>query len=61
MPRYLARVVGIVPPPVNGEPSKEYPVPIASRLIDFVCDDELGENDEVDITIRVIDARKLPA
>ena len=55
MPRYLADIIGTVPPPVDGVPSPETPEPAATPLLDFHAPASAGlsPGDTVDVTGRV--------
>lgn len=62
MPRYLADIIGTVPPPVDGCPSLEAPEPAATPLLDFHAPASAGlvEGDTVDVTVRVVIRAALP-
>ena len=62
MPRYLADILGTVPPPVDGVPSQETPEPMATVLLDFHAPASAGlaEGDVVDVTVRVKIRAALP-
>lgn len=62
MPRYLAEVLGTVPPPENGVPSPAVPDPTATVLLDFHAPTSAGlaEDDVVDVVVRVRIRTTLP-
>ena len=62
MPRYLAEIIGTVPPPENGVPSPAVPEPTATVLLDFhaPADAGLATGDTVDVTVRVVIRAALP-
>lgn len=62
MPRYLADILGTVPPPVDRVPSPETPEPCASVLLDFhaPASARLVAGDTVDVTVRVVIRAALP-
>lgn len=62
MPRYLAEVLGSVPPPVDGVPSPATPEPMATVLLDFHAPTSAGlaEGDVVDVVVRVLIRTALP-